>query len=73
MASASPGGHIDVRAGSPQGTLVASVDVPATGGPDTWQELAVPASGVTGVQDLYFVFNANGRHVGFHVDYWQFD
>jgi hypothetical protein len=73
VASASPGGHIDVRAGSPQGTLVASVDVPATGGPDAWKELAVPASGVTGVQDLYFVFNANGRHIAFNVDYWQFD
>lgn len=73
VASAGPGGHIDVRAGSPQGTLVASVDVPATGGADAWKELAVPASGVTGVQDLYFVFNANGRHIVFNVDYWQFD
>lgn len=73
VASANPGGHIDVRAGSPQGTLVASVDVPATGGPDTWKELAVPASGVAGVQDVYLVFNANGRHVSFNVDYWQFE
>lgn len=73
VASASPGGHIDVRTGSPQGALVASMDVPATGGADVWKELAVPASAVAGVQDVYLVFNANGRHVGFNVDYWQFE
>jgi hypothetical protein len=71
VASASPGGHIDFRAGSPQGALVASV--PATGGSDVWKELSVPASGVAGVQDVYFVFNAGGRHVVFSVDYWQFE
>jgi arabinoxylan arabinofuranohydrolase len=73
VASAGPGGHLDVRAGSPQGALVATVDVPATGGPDVWKELTVPASAVTGVQDVYFVFNAGGRHVGFNVDCWQFE
>jgi hypothetical protein len=49
------------------------VDVPATGGPDVWKELVVPASAVAGVQDVYIVFNAGGRHVSFNVDYWQFE
>jgi hypothetical protein len=73
VASEAPGGKIEVRAGSPEGTLIATVEVPATGGASAWRSVTVPAANVTGVQDVYLVLNAHGRHVPFGIDYWQFD
>jgi arabinoxylan arabinofuranohydrolase len=69
VASASAQGAIEVRAGSPMGTVLASCDVPATGGLQKWQTASCDVSGATGVtKDLYFRFKGGG----FGFDSWQF-
>jgi hypothetical protein len=73
VASEVPGGKIEVRVGSPEGPLIATVEVPATGAASAWRTVTVPAANVTGVQDVYLVLNAHGRHVPFGIDYWQFE
>lgn len=73
VASEAPGGKIEVRVGSPEGTSIATIDVPATGGTTAWRTVTAASASVTGVQDLYFVLNAHGRHVPFGIDYWQFE
>ena len=53
------GGTLEFHLDSAQGTLVASVTVPATGGWQTWQTTpSASASGASGVHDLYVVFKA---------------
>ncbi len=66
---ASPlGGTIEVRLDSVNGTTVARLNVPATGGYDSWQTVNTDVSGATGVHDVYFVFTLGG----FHFNWWKF-
>ncbi|GAA0364813.1 glycoside hydrolase family 3 protein [Microbispora corallina] len=53
------GGSIELRLGSPTGTLVATVPVGATGGPYTWATATAAVKGATGVRDLYAVFKGD--------------
>jgi len=69
VASTSAQGAIEVRTGSPTGTLLATCDVPMTGGAQKWQATTCNVSGATGVvKDLYFRFKGGG----FSFDSWQF-
>ena len=69
VASTSAQGAIEVRTGSPTGTVIATCDVPATGGLQKWQTTSCNVSGATGViKDLYFRFKGGG----FGFDSWQF-
>jgi arabinoxylan arabinofuranohydrolase len=69
VASSAAGGAIEVRSGSPTGTVLATCDVPATGGLQKWQAITCNVSGATGViKDLYFRF----KGAGFGFDSWQF-
>jgi arabinoxylan arabinofuranohydrolase len=69
VASTSATGAIEVRNGSPTGTVLATCDVPATGGLQKWQTTSCNVSGATGViKDLYFRFKGGG----FGFDSWQF-
>ncbi len=73
VASALQGGTIEVHADAIDGTLVASLAVPHTGGWEKWQTLtASVASPVTGKHDLYFVFKGNKGGKLFTFDWWQF-
>lgn len=47
---------MQLRAGSPTGTLLASANVFSTGGYDTYQEISFSTSNITNVVDLYIVF-----------------
>ncbi len=59
-ASAGNGGTLEFHLDSPTGALVASVTLPVTGGWQTWQTVTAPASGASGVHDLYLVFSGGG-------------
>ena len=48
---------IQLRLGSPSGTLIGSLDVAPTGDWGTYQELTANVSGASGIQDLYLCFN----------------
>jgi len=69
VAATSAKGAIEVRNGSPTGTVLATCDVPATGGLQKWQVVTCDVTGATGViKDLYFRFKGGG----FNFDSWQF-
>jgi hypothetical protein len=69
VASSTAQGAIEVRAGSSTGTVLATCDVPVTGGLQKWQTTSCSVSGATGIiKDLYFRFKGGG----FGFDSWQF-
>ena len=73
VASALRGGTIEVRLGSPEGDLIASLAVPGTGGWENWQYLETPVKpDVSGVHDVCFVFTGRKGPKLFNFDFWQF-
>ena len=60
------GGKLEVHAESTTGTLLASIDVPAS---SSWKESTYKVSNATGVSDLYFVV----KQAGFDFDYWYME
>ncbi|MEM9562782.1 MAG: PQQ-dependent sugar dehydrogenase [Actinomycetota bacterium] len=59
VASGLTGTSIEVRAGSPTGTLVATLNVPDTGGFDTWTTVSSSITDPGGLNDLYFVVDGD--------------
>ncbi|EFM10096.1 Glucan endo-1,6-beta-glucosidase [Paenibacillus curdlanolyticus YK9] len=57
VASAASGGSIEVRLGSPTGTLVGTCTAAATGGWQTWTTVTCPISGASGIQNVYLKFS----------------
>lgn len=72
VASASEGGSIEIRLGSPTGVLAGTCVTSGTGGWQTWTTRSCSIVGATGVQDVYLKFNAGGS-TGLAVDSWRFD
>ncbi|MFK8882329.1 glycoside hydrolase family 43 protein [Bacillus velezensis] len=66
------GGKIEVRLDSANGKLVGTLNVPSTGGTQSWREIETAISGATGVHNVFFVFTGTGTGNLFNVDYWQF-
>ena len=74
VASALRGGTIEVRMDSEDGELIASLQVPGTGGWEEWRYIKTPVSAdVTGVHDIYFVFKGRKGPKLFNMDYWKFE
>ncbi|TWJ22949.1 cellulose binding domain-containing protein [Micromonospora endolithica] len=71
VASATSGGRIEVRLGSPGGTTVGTCTVGGTGGWQTWTTVTCLVSGATGIQDLYLRFAGDSGNL-FNVNWWQF-
>lgn len=71
VASATSGGHIELRLGSVTGTLVGICIVSGTGGWQTWTTVTCPVSGATGTEDLFFHFTG-GTGFLFNFNWWQF-
>lgn len=59
--------NIQLRLGSPSGTLIGTLSVPSTGGWNDYEELACDISNTTGLKDLYLVFSG-----AVNVDYFTF-
>ncbi|MEV4316344.1 carbohydrate-binding protein [Actinocrispum sp. NPDC049592] len=69
VASAGAGGQLQLRVGSPTGTLVGSATVPVTGGWENWQDVTGTISNApAGTQKLYLVFSGTGTGALFDVD-----
>ena len=66
------GGKIEVRLDSANGKLVGTLNVPSTGGTQSWREIETAVSGASGVHNVFFVFTGTGTGNLFNVDYWQF-
>ena len=73
VASALRGGVMEVRLDSQDGELIASLEVPSTGGWEEWKYIETPALiEVPGVHNLYFVFKGRKGPKLFNIDYWEF-
>ncbi len=71
VASTKTGGSIEIRVGSTTGTLLGTLQVPNTGGNQTWQTVTTSVTQTTGVKNLYFVFKGNSASL-FNFDHWSF-
>jgi arabinoxylan arabinofuranohydrolase len=71
VASATSGGRLEVRVGSPTGMVVGTCTVPGTGGWQSWTSVSCPVSGLTGTQDVYLRFTGGSGFL-FNVNWWQF-
>ncbi|MEU8608709.1 ThuA domain-containing protein [Actinoplanes sp. NPDC048791] len=72
VSSPNSGGSIELRAGSPTGTLLATTPVPNTGGWDNYQSTpAVNTTALAGSQTLYMVFKGSATSL-FDVDSFTF-
>ena len=65
------GGDIEVRLGSPTGSLLGMAEVVNTGGNQTYTTVSANLSSVTGVHDVYFVFTGGNGYL-FNVNWLQF-
>ncbi|MEF9477865.1 carbohydrate-binding protein [Chryseobacterium sp. 1B4] len=55
------------------GPVAATVKIPLTGGDDRWETVKVQLTEkITGVHDLYFVFNGKASTDIMYFDYWTF-
>ena len=54
--------NIDFRLDSPSGPVIASVEVPDTGGLQNWTTVSGPSSGASGIHDVYVVFRGEGTN-----------
>lgn len=61
-----------MRLDSADGKLVGTLNVPSTGGAQTWRKIETEVSGATGVHKVFFVFTGTGTGNLFNFDYWQF-
>jgi xylan 1,4-beta-xylosidase len=60
-ASGSQGGNIELRNGSADGQILATLDIPPTGGWAEWREFSTPLkSQITGVRNLVLLFRGKG-------------
>jgi hypothetical protein len=67
LIAASGTSSIQIRSGSPTGTLLGTLSVTSTGGWDTYEEQTCSVSKVTGANDLYLVFSG-----AVNVDWFTF-
>ncbi|MCJ8014730.1 carbohydrate-binding protein [Paenibacillus sp. KQZ6P-2] len=67
IAAKNRGGNIEVRLDRLDGPLVATLNVPSTGGWQNWETLSTNLSGASGVHDVYLVFTA-----GYNLNWFRF-
>lgn len=76
LAAGLDGGILEVYVDSLKGTKLATINVPHTGGWQSWKPFsATVASQVTGVHDVYFSFKGQNITAGrllYNFDYWEF-
>lgn len=73
-ASAGQGGAIEFHSDKPDGPLLAKMEVPVTGGWETWQELTAPIAKPDHPKaDVYLVFVNPGKGGLMNVDWVQFE
>ena len=72
-ASAGNGGTATFYLDSASGSPIATVNLPVTGGWQTWSTVTATASGATGVHDLYVVFGGGGSTDSIaNINWFQF-
>ncbi|MEM6550548.1 MAG: carbohydrate-binding protein [Planctomycetota bacterium] len=70
-ASATQGGTIELRIGSPTGIVAGSVTYSNTGGWDAWQTRSSGLFGIYGTHDVYLTFTGPGSGFLLDLDYFE--
>jgi hypothetical protein len=65
------GGKIEVRVGGPDGLVLGTCEVSATGGPQEWKEVNCNIRKITGAVDVCLKFVGDEGDL-FNVDWWRF-
>ncbi|MGA7158138.1 MAG: carbohydrate-binding protein [Acidobacteriaceae bacterium] len=71
-ASAGDGGTLEFHLDSISGPLIATANLPVTGGWQVWQTVTAPVSGASGIHDLYLVFSGSAAGIS-NVNWFQFN
>lgn len=72
-ASVKKGGMIELRIGSPDGTLIGKIKIKETGSVNKYTLNTTNIKNINGVHDLYIVFNGNDPAGDlFRLDWWKF-
>ena len=66
------GGSIELRIDSLGGSVIGTLEVSPTGGPEQWKVQTTQVNAVKGVHDLYLLFKGGDEEL-FNVDYWTFN
>lgn len=73
VASAGTGGSLEFRLDSLDGPVIATADLPVTGGWQTWKTVNAPVSGAKGLRTLYVIFRrASGSGGLGNLNWFQF-
>ncbi len=73
-ASGRDDGHIEIRLDATDGTLIGQVDVPETGGWQTWETVSVPVPADDSLHDIYLVFvetSTTNNGSMFNLNWWS--
>lgn len=72
-AASKNGGSIEIRLDSPEGTLIGTAQIAATGSEDTYKTVTCDlADDVTGTRNVFLVFKGSETENIMNVDYYQF-
>src|SRR4029077_2903152 len=71
VASAGPGGTIQIYLDGTNGALVGTCMAPETGGSQTWSNEYCPVSGASGTHNVYLVFTGGSGNL-FSLEYFGF-
>ena len=64
---------MEIRVGSPNGTLLGTLAIPRTGGSDRWALAQTDIESIKGIQDLFFVFKGPESADVAYLDFWKFE
>lgn len=70
-AASKSGGQIEIRMDSPEGALVGTVNVEATGSEDTFKEFSCKLDRITDTHNVFLVFKGDAKNL-MNVDYYSF-
>lgn len=70
-AASESGGQIEIRMDSPEGALVGTVNVEATGSEDTFKEFSCKLDRITDTHNVFLVFKGAAKNL-MNVDYYSF-
>ena len=60
LSSISTGNSVEIRLGSPTGTLIGTATIPNTGGWTIYRTITCPVTNVKGLQNIYLVYKGSG-------------